>query len=431
MLKTIRRILGKTNNVTRSAYVWNAVNAMISALESPVILMVMTRTNGMYDAGVFSISFAIAGLMLYVGLYGLRRFQSSDINEKYSFGDYHGMRIVSCGAMLIASICYCAYGVLFNDYNMEKVMIIYLICIVRCVQAYSDVYHGRMQQKGRLDVATKASAVRYAAEIVVYCVMLIITKNLILSTVAFALASLIVMFLTSINAAKDFCDYRPAFRKFQLKMLMIEGFPLFASLFLNMYISNAPKYAIDDYLTDDIQAVYNMVFMPTFMVMLVANFIFNPILTTYAEMWFANTPGELKRLIKHIKRQILIVLGLTVAGLLVAATIGIPLLSIIFGADLSSYKMELVIIMIGGGALAYATFFSTVITIIRMQHTLLICYGAVAIGAKLLSGLFVTNYGIMGAAALYTTLMTILAVVLFIIMTVRINKEKKILNDQL
>ena len=72
----IVKILEKTNNVKRSSYVWNALNAIISALQNPVILLVMTRTNGVYDAGVFSIAFAIATLMLYVGLYGLRRFQS-------------------------------------------------------------------------------------------------------------------------------------------------------------------------------------------------------------------------------------------------------------------------------------------------------------------------------------------------------------------
>lgn len=127
MLKKIRNALEKTKDINRSAYIWNALNAMISALESPVILMVLTRTNGVYDAGVFSISFAIAGLMLYVGLYGLRRFQSSDVNERFTFGQYHGMRIISCVAMLVASIIYCIYGVIFNDYTVSKTSVVLLI----------------------------------------------------------------------------------------------------------------------------------------------------------------------------------------------------------------------------------------------------------------------------------------------------------------
>lgn len=111
MLLFIRKQLKKTNNINRSSYSWNAINAIISALQSPVIMMVMTRTNGIYDAGVFSIAFAIATLMLYVGLYGLRRYQSSDLNEKHSFSDYHGMRIISCSSMMLVSLVYCLYGI--------------------------------------------------------------------------------------------------------------------------------------------------------------------------------------------------------------------------------------------------------------------------------------------------------------------------------
>ncbi|MCF0144898.1 MAG: hypothetical protein HUJ79_07410, partial [Firmicutes bacterium] len=194
--------------------------------------------------------------------------------------------------------------------------------------------------------------------------------------------------------------------------------------FLNMYISNAPKYAIDAYLTEEIQAVYNMIFMPAFMVMMISNFIFNPILTTYAGLWLEGTKESLNKLTKHIKKQMLLVAGLTVLGLAVAYTIAIPILSFIFGVDLGDYKYELCVVMIGGGALAYATYFSTVLTVIRLQVLLFICYGVVAAAAAALSKFFVLNYGIMGAALMYAVLMTLLAIMLFVISMWKIMKTK-------
>lgn len=424
MLKAIRIALEKTNNSTRSAYVWNALNAVISALQNPIILLVMTRTNGVYDAGVFSIAFAIATLILYVGLYGLRRFQSSDMNEKYSFSEYHGMRILTCVAMVIISIIYCFYGMCFSGYNTEKTLIIFMICIVKVCQAYSDVYHGCMQQKGRLDVATKSSSVRYTLETVVYVLLLVITHNLLISTVAFMAASILGLLLTSVNAGKNYCSYKPSFKWSKIKTLTIEGFPLFASLFLNMYISNAPKYAIDALLTDEVQAIYNMIFMPAFVVMLISNFIFNPILTTYAQLWLDKTRESMGKLLGNIRRQCLVIAGLTLFGLIVASTIGIPVLSIVFGINLGGYKGELCIVMLGGGALAYSTYFSTVITIMRRQNTLIVCYGIISLAAKLTSGIFVKSYGIMGAASMYALLMWIMAIVLLIISIYSIRKEK-------
>lgn len=430
MLLLIRNQLEKTKNIKKSSYTWNAINAIISALQSPIILIVMTRTNGVYDAGVFSIAFAIATLMLYVGLYGLRRFQSSDLNERYSYEEYHGMRLLSCSAMMLISTLYCIYGIIFSEYSLEKAIVILLICVAKCCQAYSDVYHGRMQQKGRLDVATKSSSVRYMAELAVYAVMLIITKNLIVSTAAYAVASILFLLLTSVNAGKNYGSYKPSFEIVKIKLLVIEGFPLFASLFLNMYISNAPKYAIDAYLTEEIQAVYNMIFMPAFMVMLISNFIFNPILTTYAELWLAHSLEKINSLMGQLKKQILIVAALTIIGILIALTIAIPVLSFIFGVDLGEYKYALCIVMLGGGALAYATYFSTVITIIRLQSILIFCYGIVAIMAKLLSKTFVLSYGIMGAASMYAMLMIILATMLCAISLYKIRKERKVIREE-
>lgn len=424
LMNSICNLLEKTNNVTRSSYTWNAINAILSACQCPVIMLVITRTNGVYDAGVFSIAFAIASLMLYVGLYGLRRFQASDINEKYSFGEYHGMRFITSGAMIIASIGYCVYGVLFNDYSADKFSVVFLICMLKLIQAYSDVIHGRMQQKGRLDVATKCSSVRYTLEVLAYIVMLVIAHNLILATIVCVAVSIIVLMLTTVNAGRRYSDsLKPVFPGDKMRKLMIEGFPLFASLFLNMYISNAPKYAIDAFLTEEIQAYYNMIFMPAFMVGLIANFIFNPILTSYAELWFSGEKAKIQKLVKLIGKQCLVVLGLTAAGLIVAYTIGIPILSWIFGVDLGIYKMELCVVMLGGGMLAYATFFSTVVTIVRMQTPMLICYLVAAIAAKACSGFFVVNYGVMGAAIMYGVIMTILSIMLFIIMVWRIRKE--------
>ena len=111
MLKAIVRFLEKTNNIDRSTYIWNTVSATVLAMQGPVIQAVVSRTNGATDLGIFSIAFSIATLMMYVGQYGIRRFQASDVNEQFSFEEYHGMRIITCIALVIASF---ALSWLFN-----------------------------------------------------------------------------------------------------------------------------------------------------------------------------------------------------------------------------------------------------------------------------------------------------------------------------
>lgn len=426
MLNNIVKRLEKTKNINRSTYVWNAVSATMLAMQSPVILMVLQRTNGTADAGIFSIAIAIANLMMYVGQYGIRRFQASDVKEQFSFEDYHGMRIITCTILIIASLAYGLFGMFYRGYSQTKFAAIFMVCMLKFIQAYSDVYHGNMQQKGRFDVAAKATAFRYTFEIVILALMLIATHNLLLSTFVCVASSIVVMFLMSVNAGSHYCkSLKPRFKGEAIKGLFIEGFPLFVSMFLNTYIGNAPKYAIDAYLTDDVQAIFNYIFMPAFVVQIVAQFIFNPIITDYARLWHDHTLKSYNRFVKSLRKMSVAVLGLTLLGLAVAATIGIPVLSIVFGVDLAGYKKELCIIMLGGGMLAYATYFSTVIAIIRIQKTLVICYGVVSAMALILSKPFVAGGGIVGASWMYVMLMAVLAVALFIAMYLRFAKERK------
>ena len=85
--------------------------------------------------------------------------------------------------------------------------------------------------------------------------------------------------------------------------------------------------------------------------------------------------------------------------------------------------------MLGGGALAYSTFFSTILTIMRKQNLLLVCYLIVSIGAKLLSGVMVTHYGIVGAAVLYGMLMLVLTFALGLIIVNTMRKKWRTVRD--
>ena len=419
-LGNIRYFLERTNNVSRSTYFWNAVTATLSAGQSAIVLLVITRTNGITDAGIFSIAYAVGSLMLFVGQYGLRRYQSSDVLEEFNFPEYLGMRIITCSIMVVISVSYCGYCFLFYHYSTKKLIVVLLVCAEKALQAFADVLHGRMQQCGRLDVGAKAATIRITISTVIYIIMLIITHDLVVSTLVWFVANFIVYLFTSQNVIRNYAVFKPSINKGTITRLAIIGLPLFLSYFLSMYIGNAPKYAIDKYLSDDIQAYYNFIFMPAFAVQLLANFIFNPILNTYAVIWTSN---NLKRFKKLVIRQMLVLAGITGLGLIVAATIGIPVLSLIFGVDLTDYKTELCVVMIGGGFLGYVTFFTTVITIIREQNKLLFGYITTAVAALLLSKLFVVRYGMIGAAGLYAILMGILCILFLIIMVMRIRKE--------
>lgn len=431
MSNKIARLIERTNNISRSAYIWYAASDILLAMQMPVTMAVATRTNGEADAGIFSLAIAEANLMYFLGQYGLRRYQSSDIHEDFKFSEYHAMRLITCTLMTLGCLAYCIFGVAFREYSSRKFLIIFLICLIKVIMAYEDVLHGHLQQKGRLDIAGKAATIRFATETLIYTTGLILTGNMLLTVAICLVVSFFLMKVTSYDATKDYCDsMRPAISKDKFRLLTIEGFPLFMGMFLNMYIGNAPKYAIDAYLNDEVQAVFNMVFMPTYVVQMVTQVLFNPTLTAYAELWQAHSREKFKGFLRMTGKMCLAIFGLAVLAMVIAATIGIPVLSMLFGTDLTDYKMELCVIMMAGGALGYSIYLNMVLAVIRAQRPLIYCYGIVAVLAKLLSGIFVKNYGVMGAAAVYAVLMILLTASLFIAAVIPLRKEWLALADE-
>ena len=102
----IKKILFDSKDKMKSAYLWNTCAAMLNAFQTVFILMLISRIDPVIDAGVFTIAFAIGNLMMTIGKYGIRQFQVSDVEEKYSFKEYTAARIITSIIMIVASFVY-------------------------------------------------------------------------------------------------------------------------------------------------------------------------------------------------------------------------------------------------------------------------------------------------------------------------------------
>lgn len=166
--------------------------------------------------------------------------------------------------------------------------------------------------------------------------------------------------------------------------------------------------------------------MPVFVIGLLNNFIFNPILFQVAELW---EKKQIKELLKRIFLQTGIILLITLVCLLGAYLIGTPILSLLYHADLRPYKRELLILLVGGGFLGLSGFLYTMITIIRFQKSIVLGYGIVALLAYIFSVPVVERYGILGATLLYLGLMIMLCICFLIILGVGLVYEIKKRDD--
>lgn len=398
----IKEFLMSEDNIKRDSYLWNMAGSMLMAFQSVIMLMILTRTLGLVEAGIFTIAYANANLFLTIGKYGMRYFQVSDVKNQFTFAEYRVSRVVTSLGMLGVSAAYTLYASVSNGYTMEKTQVIIWMCLFKVVDGIEDVYNGLYQRKNRLDVASKMLTLRMIFTIAVFGLGLIIVRDLLLALIIATIFTTILLILFIRWTYGGFSIGKERIEKKNIFLLLKVCFPLFAGSFLSFYIGNAPKYAIDAILTDELQACYGFIAMPVFVIGLLNNFIFNPMLFRMSMLW---NEKKVKEFVYRIVMQTGVVAIITIVCMLGAWLLGIPVLSWMYNTDLTPYKTELLILLLGGGFLGLSGLLNAVITIIRYQKSLMWGYVVMAALAYIFSDRIVRHYEMMGAAILYAILM--------------------------
>ena len=115
--------------------------------------------------------------------------------------------------------------------------------------------------------------VRLGFAITSFILLVAATKDLLLSLIFATVFSFITMFFLLKRTVGIF-EMKNRVDKKSVLFLLRDCFPLFAGSFLAQYIGNAPKYAIDAQLSDELQAYYGFIAMPVFIIGLLNNVIF-------------------------------------------------------------------------------------------------------------------------------------------------------------
>ena len=339
-----------------------------------LLLLFITHFGSPSDGSFFVMAYAIANLLLNIGRYGTRQFQVTDINEKYNYHDYVYSRQFAMLLFALGLIVYLIWGILCNGYSTAKVAVITLICIHRGIEAIEDVMHGRMQQMGRLDVASKILTIRLGIFIVGFAFCFYITRNLIFTALSNVILTAILCLILNKAVIKEFNKQENKSKAHQFpKKLILECLPIALTTILGMYLCNAPKYIIDGIVSDEMQTNFNIVFMPVFVVALFSNFIFNPFLQKMGVLWTSRQTSSLKSLILKLTfAPIAIDIVVTASGYF----LGIPVLGFIYGVDLSGYLGELILFLVLSGVISILNLYGMILTTIRRQKHILYAYAA-------------------------------------------------------
>ena len=415
------RLYLNSRNPHRSAWFWNMVAAMTSSFQSMLFMLVLTRFGEIEAASYIAIGFAAANLAMTVGKFGVRNFQVTDVTEHYHFRDYRNMRVLTIAAMAVFILIYCGFNVVYRQYVPVKTATVALLCIYKMIESTEDVWHGRLQQLGRLDISAKIWATRNIVFIAEFMVCYFYLRDLTGSLVISIVTTLVLSLLLNRIPRREYRVPPASESGGNMKALLVECIPVAFATFLLMYISNAPKYIIDSVVSDREQTYFNILFMVIYIVTLLSNFMFNPVLNRMA-IW--REQGEHDRLLKRVVRLIVAVAGIVAVGVLFAEVIGTRLLGWIYGVSLDDYHAEVDLMLIAGGLIAILNLLYLIIILLRKQAIFYVIFTAVSLLLVITGKSVLRIYELRGLCCYYIGILLAADIIMFLCVFYLIRRER-------
>ena len=403
-------------------FIWNIIGTSFNAFNSLFFMIIVTRVNGTNDAGIFTLAFSTACILYYIGVYAGRIFQVTE-NENINDKEYIVNRIMSVILMILFSVLF----VLIKRYDIYKSSIFIIICMYKALEAVSEVLFGILQKNDLLDKVGKSFFVKSVFSLIAFIIVNIIFKNIIIASLMIVLSNLIVIIVYDIKNVLEVIDKKEEIKLKNVFRIFKTGFFVFAISFLGIYIMNAPKYAIDDYLNENLQAIYGIIVMPATVVGLFGQFIIHPYLNKIVELYNENKIKDIKNMVKKL---VLAIVGLGCICIIGAYLLGILVLELLYGIELSEYKINLVIIILASTLSVIGVIYSSVLTTIRKTFVQFVIYCIVTVLAIIASYVLTKQFEINGATVAYFLIMASQFILYFICTNVILRKLSKEVKEE-
>lgn len=385
-------------NKFKKNFLWNVIGMTCNCFNSLFFMILITRINSMDDAGIFTLSFSIACLVYYIGTYAGRVYQVTNVNDSITDSDFIIHRAITCVMMIFISLMYC----FISEYSLYKFTVVILLCIYKSLEAFSDVLYGVVQKNNNLYQVGISLTIKSVFALILFVVVDIVTRNIIYSILFAILAWILVIVLYDFKNVNYVSKFKLHFNISSLRDIFKNGFFVFIINFLSSYIVNAPKYALDGRASNELQAIFGIILMPATLISLGVQYFIQPFLEQLTSSFKNN---DKKAFNKVVIKLLFITSGLGVICLIGAYILGIPVLSLVYGLELSAYLFELEIIIFGSILFALSLILSSALITVRYNFIQFIVFVITSVFGFFISIILITRFSIDGAAYAYSCIM--------------------------
>lgn len=379
-------------------FIWNLIGTSINSFNSLFFMIVINHINLKSEAGVFTYAYSLICLFFILATFYNRVYQISK-SDKFSSKDFILYRILSSILTVIIVFLFS----IINGYNLFKLSVIMLICLFRMIEAISDAVYGVLQYKGYLYKSGISLSLKGIIGLIGFTLVDYFTKSITLALVSLIILNLAFFYFYDYKNVKEYLSGKVSFNN--ILLILKETLPIFIYSFLAMYVANICKYMLDYFDTEEAQNIFGIIFMPSTVIGLCSAYIVVPIITNLNDLLKSKKYKEFNKL---VSKMMIILVGVGVVAIIAAYVLGIPVLNVLYGMDLSNYKNLLLLVLVGATFYTLANVYSQVLVLLNVHKMQTLIYVVMSIVSTLICYFLISSYKLSGSVYSYVIFMFIL-----------------------
>ena len=386
-------------------FIWNLIGTSINSFNSLFFMIVINHINLKSEAGVFTYAYSLICLFFILATFYNRVYQISK-SDKFSSKDFILYRVLSSILTVIIVFLFS----IINGYNLFKLSVIMLICLFRMIEAISDAVYGVLQYKGYLYKSGISLSLKGIIGLIGFTLVDYFTKSITLALVSLIILNLAFFYFYDCKNVKEYLSGKVSFNN--ILLILKETLPIFIYSFLAMYVANICKYMLDYFDTEEAQNIFGIIFMPSTVIGLCSAYIVVPIITSLNDLLKSKKYKEFNKL---VSKMMIILVGVGVVAIIAAYVLGIPVLNVLYGMDLSNYKNLLLLVLVGATFYTLANVYSQVLVLLNAHKMQTLIYVVMSIVSTLICYFLISSYKLSGSVYSYVIFMFILLILYLIL----------------
>lgn len=389
-------------------YIWNSIGSFLQSAISPILLIVITRLNGVGDSGLFSFAMSLSVVFWAISLWGGRTYQVSDVKKEFSSGDYIVVRFISSLIVAVFSISFC----ILSGYDLIKTELIMVLVSFKILESIADSMYGVLQIHNKLYIVGISLTMKSVFGFIIFAIVDILTKNIVYGALSIFIVNIAVVIFYDIPWMKHVESVDLTKKNImQAVKIMKKTAEVFVIVFLTMFSLNIPRYFLDKYHYDQI-GYFGIMAMPITLLTLFISFVLQPNVVNLSELL---KKKKIKEFTKIVSKIDFITFTLGILFVVSSYLIGVWALNTVFGIDINNFRIDLTIMVIGAVANAFVSIYVNLLIILRrfkgQFYTLLVTN----ILAVVLSIYLIDRLAMLGSVLVFMIISSLQAAILLFI----------------